>query len=360
MLNKIVGFLLLVSTLNAIDVPISKVKKEIFYNQIEVNSQIVQLSNSKESIMAQIGGKVLKYFVKQGQKIKKGQPIALVESLELSSLFSELKSLRKQLSGVNKNYTLAKKLYSRGLETLQNINSIEIKRDELISKIEGIKEKLSILGVKGKKAKSTYRLYAKGKGVVSKILAPIHSVVTPNTPLVSIIKGGSSYLVKSFIPLRYVSKVQVGDRGEIEYGGAKYPITITQILPKLDIETQQMVVLSTIDKSIVNLFIGAYVDTTLNIGKPKEYLAIKKSALSFFNNEWVVFVPNESDKKEEKKDKEEDEEIEVPFDIKVIKIITQNSKFVAIEGINENEEYVSAKSYFVKSLLLKSSLGDGD
>jgi len=45
MLNKIVGFLLLVSTLNAIDVPISKVKKEIFYNQIEVNSQIVQLSN---------------------------------------------------------------------------------------------------------------------------------------------------------------------------------------------------------------------------------------------------------------------------------------------------------------------------
>jgi len=157
---------------------------------------------------------------------------------------------------------------------------------------------------------------------------------------------------------------------------------LTQILPALDEKTQQMVVLSTLDVPVKNLLVNAYVDSELSLGEEKRYLSVKKTALSFFNNEWVVFVPEhheeeegheeeheeehktEAEHHEEHKEEKhghghgyEHEEEEVPYAIRVVKVIKQNENFVAIEGLREHEAYVSEKSYYVKSLLLKSALG---
>ena len=375
--RKIVGALLLLAqALWGLEVPIDEVEKQIFKENIRVNSKIVQLRSAKESVMARVGGKVIKYLVKQGESVKRGDAIALIESLELSKLSSKLKLLRKQLVIHNRNYKILKNLYNTGLESLEKLNREERERDQTVSEIESIKAQLRLLGVKSRgKIKSTYTVYAQGSGKVAEILMPRNSVVDVNTPLVSIVKGGASFLVKSYVPLNYVSEVEVGQRGELLYGGKQYKMHISQILPELDEETQQIQVLSTLDESVKNLFVNAYVESKLFIGEAREYLAVKKSALSFFNNEWVVFTSkhhdeeeeheehhkNEHDKKEHHEEKEghhhEHEEVEVPYDINVVKIITQNDKFVAIEGLDEHSDYVSDKSYYIKSLLLKSSLG---
>jgi len=389
-MNKtIISSLLLAQSLWALDVPIDEVEKQVFKETITVNSKIVQLSSAKENIMARLGGQVVKYLVQQGQSVKRGQAIAVIESLELSKLSSELKLLRKQLVVHNKNYKILQSLFTKGLESMEKVNREERERDETASKIESIKSQLSMLGVSSKGAiKSSYTVYAQGSGKVSKVLVPSNSVVDANTPLVSIVKGGSSFLVKSYVPMNYVSDVKVGQEGKLVYGGKNYKMHIAQILPELDEQTQQMVVLSSLDELVTNLFVNAYVDSKLSIGEPKSYLAVKKSALSFFNNEWVVFVPEHHEGEEhhddhdghdehEKhnddetrrghapvltraNDEEEHghhEEEEVPYDIKVVKILKQNEQWVAIEGLAEHEDYVSDKSYYIKSLLLKSSLG---
>jgi len=386
--KRIISSLLLAQSLWALDVPIDEVEKQIFKETITVNSKIVQLSSAKENIMARLGGQVTKYLVQQGQSVKRGQAIAVIDSLELSKLSSELKLLRKQLVVHNKNYKILKSLFTKGLESMEKVNREERERDETASKIESIKSQLSMLGVSSKGAiKSSYIVYAQGSGKVSKVLVPTNSVVDANTPLVSIVKGGSSFLVKSYVPMNYVSDVKVGKEGKLVYGGKNYKMHISQILPELDEQTQQMVVISSLDEPVTNLFVNAYVDSKLSIGEPKSYLAVKKSALSFFNNEWVVFVPEHHegeehhDEHEDEHEKHDDhdehndahdenehekhdehghgehEEEEVPYDIKVVKILKQNEAWVAIEGLDEHEDYVSDKSYYIKSLLLKSSLG---
>jgi hypothetical protein len=116
---------------------------------------------------------------------------------------------------------------------------------------------------------------------------------------------------------------------------------------------------------------------------------VKKSALSLFQGEWVVFVESDHggeehegeeahghddhDKahKEEKDhevhaDHDEDEEghgdheehEEVPYAPKVVEIIAYNGDDVAVKGLKAGEEYVSDGVYFVKSMILKSSLGE--
>ena len=350
--------------------PIDEVEKRTFSESISTNSQVVQLSSAKSSLMARLGGKILNYHIKEGDSVKKGQLIATIDSLELASLITELEGLKKQLTVVQKNYNITNKLYKIGVESLQKLNLQAEEKMVITNQIEAIKSKLSL--VKGRKG-SQYRVYAQSRGRVEKILAPIHSVVNGNEPLVSIIKGKESFLIKSFIPLKYATKIRVGQKGSITYGEEEYQMHITQILPNIDQQTQKMTVLSSLDKPVNNLFVNTFLDSKLFLGKGKSYLTIKKSALSFFNNEWVVFVPehheehekHESHKEEEHHDEKEEhkghghdehEEEEVPYNIKVVKILKKFDKYVAIEGLKEHQDYVSDKSYYIKSLLLKSSL----
>ena len=360
--------LVLFNTLFALDVPIDEVEKRTFKESITTNSQVVQLSSAKSTLMARLGGKIVHYNIKEGDTIKKGQTIATVESLELSSQLAELKGLKIELSITNKNYKMVKKLYNIGVESKQNLNIQEEERTKIISQIDIIKSRLSM--VKGRKG-DRYKIYAQSSGRVEKILAPLNSVVDANEPLLSIVKGKESFLIKSFIPLKYATKIRVGQKGSIVYGEEEYKMQIAQILPTIDQQTQKITVLSILDKPVHNLFVNTFLDSKLFFGEGKSYLTVKKSALSFFNNEWVVFVPehhegeehHDEHKEDSHEEKEQDEhhgheeEEEVPYDIKVVKILKENSKWVAIEGLEEHQDYVSDRSYYIKSLLLKSSLG---
>ena len=372
----LVGTILLINTLFALDVPIDEVERRTFSESISTNSQVVQLSSAKSTLMARLGGKIVSYHVKEGNTIKKGQLIATIESLELASQIAEIKGLRKQLSVTNKNYKIVKNLYELGVESRQNLNRQEEERSQIVSQIEVIKSQLAL--IKGRKG-NRYSIYSQSSGRVNKILAPIHSVVDANEALLSIVKGKESFLIKSFIPLKYATKIRVGQKGSIRYGEEEYKMHITQILPTIDQQTQKMTVLSTLETPVNNLFVNTFLDSKLFLGAGKSYLTVKKSALSFFNNEWVVFVPehhegeehheehddhesHEEENHDEEKEHDEHgqddhEEEEVPYEIRVIKILKEHNGYVAIEGIKEHQDYVSDKSYYVKSLLLKSSLG---
>jgi len=376
--KKLIGTILLSNSLWAVDVPIDEVKKRIFSESITTNSQVVQLSSDTSTVMARWGGKIISYHLKEGDKIKNGQLVATIESIELTSQIAKLKALKHQLSVINKNYEMIKKLYNIGLESLQKLNQQEEEYTLILSEIEIIKSQLAL--IKGRIG-NRYKIYAQTTGRVEKVLAPLHSVVDSNEPLISILKGKESFLIKSFIPLKYATKIRVGQKGSIIYGEQEYEMKIIQILPTIDRQTQKMTVLSKLYSPVNNLFVNTFLDSKLFLGKGKSYLTIKKSALSFFNNEWVVFVPehhddehkehaehekHESHKEEEHHDEKEEhkghghdehEEEEVPYDIKVVKILKKFDDYVAIEGLKEHEDYVSDKSYYIKSILLKSSLG---
>ncbi len=373
--KKLIGIILLSSSLWAVDVPIDEVKRQTFSESIKTNSQVVQLSSDSSTLMARWGGEIISYHLKEGDRIKKGQRVATIESKELTSQIAKLKALKHQLSVVNKNYEMIKNLYNIGLESLQKLNQQEEEYTLILSEIEVLKSQLAL--IKGRSG-NRYKIYAQTSGRVEKILAPLHSVVDANEPLLSIVKGKESFLIKSFIPLKYATKIRVGQQGSISYGEQEYKMKITQILPNIDQQTQKMTVLSKLYSPVNNLFVNTFLDSKIFLEEAKSYLTVKKSALSFFKNEWVVFVPKhheEDEHKEEEKHEEHDkheshekdehkehgghghEEEEVPYEIRVIKILKEHNGYVAIEGLKEHQDYVSDKSYYVKSLLLKSSLG---
>jgi len=371
-MNRIILILLLlVLELIAVEIPTEIATSRAFGKSVQFNAKIVQLSNAQQSITSLIDGHVEKYFVKPGQKVKKGEKIALVDSITLSQMSSDYISLQEQFKVLEKNYNSTKKLYDAGMASMRDVNTQAIEKNAMLSKINALKSQLETLRIKPDKLKKTtseYILYAHSEGTVFELLQSQHSGISANTPIVSIVKD-KAFFVQSYLPLRYASSIKVGQRAVIEVNERSVMTHVTQILPQVDEVTQRIIVLSSIDENVDNLFVNTYVPLTLYFDAKEKYVAVKKSALSFFSNEWVVFIPEneehgeyneQDDEGEEHSEHDENEEESAPYSIRVVEVITSDNEFTAVKGLSEGEEYVSDKSYYVKSMLLKSSLGDGD
>ncbi|WP_457749680.1 efflux RND transporter periplasmic adaptor subunit [Sulfurimonas sp.] len=352
-MNKLLMALLILSVVlsaEEIQVPIEKTRTHAFKKSVALNAKVIQLSNAQQSITSLVSGHLEKYFVKPAQDVKKGDKIALIESITVSKMSADYIALRKQFLAAQKNYEAIEKLYKRGMTSLQKLNAEAIKKSEISANLTALKSQLETLGIaadKLQKATSNFLLRAHSSGRVAALLKPLHSSVRTDEALVSIVKN-QAYYIESFVPIEYAQKINIGDKIVAEYAGKEILTHATQILPKVDEITQRVVVLSSVDQKVDALFIDVYVKATIYFADAKSYVAVKKSALSFFNNEWVVFIPN--DEKNE----------EIPYLPQVVKIIAQDEEYVAVEGMKLGEAYVSAKSYYAKSALLKSSLGDGD
>jgi len=363
-MNKILLTLtLLGATLSAMEIPTQKVSLHDFSQSQKINAKVIQLSNAQEAITSVVAGHLEKYYVKPAQVVKKGQKIALIESIIVSKMTADYLSLKKQLASSEKNYDALKKLYDKGMTSMSELNNESIKKNTIAAKLNALESQLVTLGIDTahlSKASASYVLRSHSGGKVTALLKPLHSSVSENDPVVNISKE-QAYYIKSYLPIEYATKAKLGDKLIVDYAGKKIATHITQIMPNVDEETQRVIALSSVDEKVDNLFINAYVEATLYFGKKFEHLAVKKSALSFFNNEWVVFVPNGEEEESAKEEaNEEEEEAAVPYDIKVVKILGSDENYVAVEGLEPGEVYVSDKSYYIKSALLKSSLGDGD
>lgn len=375
-MNKILLLCLWITTaLFSVEIPVEHTTERTFGKSVELNAKVIQLSNAKQSIMSLVSGHIEKYYVSPGQKVKAGQKIALIESIMLSKMTADYISVKEQFSALNMNYEATKKLYDKGMTSMQEVNLQSIKKNAMSARITALKSQLETLGIEVrllKSASADYVLYAHSDGTVSELLQPLHSVIGEDTAVVSIVKDQAFYF-KSFLPTEYADVVRIGQKIVVKYNKTTIVTHITQVLPELDEETQRIVVLSNINEDINSLYINAYVPAVLYFDAAQKHVAVKKSALSFFNNEWVVFIPieeHDSDKhsevdeeENEEQDESEDEgeeEFESPYEARVIEIVETDELYAGVKGIELNEMYVSDKSYYVKSMILKSSLGDGD
>ncbi len=266
---------------------------------------------------------------------------------------AEYLALKEQLKSIEENYEGSLSLNKKDIISRQELNLQNIQRKDISAKLETIVSQLKTLDIEAKDIKNTiseYTLFAHNSGIVSSLLKTEYSAISKDTEIVSIVKEKSFYL-KSYLPTTYSEYLKPGQKISTIFNGKSITSYVEKILPELDESTQRIIVLSSIEDEKIKLYSNLYLGSTLYYETDKEYISVKKTALSFMNNEWVIFVPNEN----ETSHTEDKEQEFKPLDIKIIQ---ENDEYVAVEGIEENQKYVRDEPYKVKSLVLKSSLGE--
>lgn len=331
--------------LGAVQIPTETLQSRPFGATIDVNAKVIQQNNDQHAITTSLEGYVEEYYVRAGDAVKKGDKIARLRSVALSKLANDYQSLKTQYAHFDKNFLSDKTLYDRGMLSRQEMTTKQIERDALLSQIKGIEVQLKGSNVNSsalKNSGNTHYVYASASGRIGEILEPVGAFIKEEKVMATIINANAFYL-HCYLPAKYASQVQKGQRVVVKNTAAT-PIyaRVNRILPSVDEATQRISVIASLDKPSNELYLNQYIGATIYTEKNKNYLAVKKSALTFFQNEWVVFVPAKKG----------------TYEGKVVEIIAKDDQYIAIKGLNAGERYVSDKSYYVKSMLLKSAIGE--
>ena len=355
---------------------------------IKTNAQITQLSDQKQKIVSRLPGHIESYFVKTGEHIKKGDKVALIESIELSKMSAEYIALRQQGKAAKEQLATARKLYKKGLTSQNELNQNIIEIEDVLAKQNALESQMKSLGIDASKltgATDQFILYAHADGVVGEIFVPLHSNINAEDKLMSVVNQNGYYAI-AYLGLNDAMKVSDKTTGFVTVADKKYPAHFVQLLPTIDEETQRAKVLFMMMKNPKNILINAFTKMEISLAPYTEAVMVKKSALTLFQGEWVVFVESHHEGEEHESEEahghakeeaheteadhenheegekeahgEHEEHEEAPYAPQVVEIIAYNGDDVAIKGLKAGEEYVSDGVYFVKSMILKSSLGE--
>ncbi len=343
---------------------------------VKTNAQITQLSDQKQKIVSRLPGHIEKYFVKTGEHIETGDKVALIESIDLSKMSAEYISLRQQGKAAKEQLATARTLYKKGLTSQNELNQNIIEIEDVLAKQNALESQMKSLGIDASKlteATDQFILYAHADGIVGEIFVPLHSNVDAQEKLMSIVNQNSYYAI-AYLGLKDAMLVSNKTTGFVTVAEKKYPAHFVQLLPTIDEETQRAKILFIMMENPKNILINAFTEMEISLAPYTKAVMVKKSALTLFQGEWVVFVEtgheeeahneeevhghddHEDNDKEKSHDHNNHEE--VPYEPKVVKIIAYNGDNVAIKGLEAGEEYVAEGVYFVKSMILKSSLGE--
>ncbi len=371
-------------SLHASDIVIEKAELKSFGKQIHVNAKIVQLSNQRQQIVSRLGGHLERYYVEPGKKVKEGDKIAEVKSLELSRMSADYIALGKKLEAAKARLASTESLYEKGLASKQDLNREQIAFASIEADRNALASQLASLGVTPsslKKPTDTLIIRAHSDGLVSRLLVPLHTNLSAETPIVSLVRSSGYYAI-AYIGVAEALNMPKKVEGELHIDGKSFRCRYLYLLPKVDEETQRAQMLFWIESDSKPLLLNAFAEMEINMPPFKKHVAVKRTALTMFEGEWVVFVPSEGGH-EEHGDHEEhaehgehgehgkhgghDEESDhdehaehtekKPYEVRVVEPVGRFGGYIAVKGVEPGEEYVADGVYFVKSLMLKSELG---
>ena len=356
-MNKILLLLFLILNLYASEIKTDTVREELIGKILKTNAKIIQLNNQSQNIVSQIGGHIEKYFINTGDFVKKGSPVAKIKSLTISKMSSEFLGLRKELQSQNKRFENLKKLFEKGLTASRDLEQERMKLENLNSRYLSLKMQLKTLGIeKLDSVIDTFIVKAHTEGRVDKIFISLHSNVDPFTPIVSVL-GNKKFFAMAYLNIDEALNLPKNIKGELILSNKRYRCSFLQLLPKVDEETQQAKLLFSIENGEKPFLLNAYALMKIEVLPYKREKVIKQTALTMMEGDWVVFIPKEEDE-EDHLHKHKEEHHEILYEPKVVKVVEFLGDKAIIKGLKNGEEYVSEGVYFVKSLILKSKLGE--
>ncbi len=265
-----------------------RVKKVNMEKFIRVPAEVVENPLLSASVSSPVEGIVVKLFVKEGDKVSKGNPLALIYSPEILDLKTETDIAKIRFETAEKIFRRDKELYERKLIKYTRYYNSLVEYERAKGIYEALKNKLSSYG----NLEGNYLL----------IRSPIDGFVVEQ----NIIKGSSVSLdivmfkvhsheilwVYGFVPYEESILLKEGIDGTVVVGNERLPCKIDYIHHEVDEKTKRVKVRCITKNRDHILKAGAFV--SLEIHKEgKKGILIPKRAVQDIEGEKIVFVKKE-------------------------------------------------------------------
>lgn len=223
---------------------------------------------------ARIGGTVATLSITEGDEVKAGETLAMIEDAklgyELDALDARLDALRSRQETARSDLARGEKLFERGVITNQRLEELQTAVSVLEGEISGAKAERSVVQQRIEDGEVT----APETGIVLSVPVSPGSVVTAGEAVAEI--GGGGVFLRLAVPERFAADLAEGDRIEIGNGGGARTGVLAKLYPQIEGgRVQADVEVGGLDSR----FVGRRVPVRLPIGT-RETTLVPQAALS--------------------------------------------------------------------------------
>lgn len=266
------------------------------------------------------GGKVSSFNVNEGDFIKKGTLIAVIDSIDLSDKISEqtesIKKFKNDIKGLGidkqsatTSYNYQNEIFKRNQRLFKKgaISELDFKRfrtnkdvaklqiNSISSKINSLYAQISQINANtnGLKEKlSRYTIYSPVDGYITKKLISNFAIINPNQTLIEIINPKDVW-IETHIDTRISGDVKIGDIAIIKLRSSdiNYKGKVTNIKPVNNSVTNEREVDISFDNLPIPFYLEEQAIIDIKIKQLENVVKVPSSALSIYEEKegvWIV------------------------------------------------------------------------
>jgi cobalt-zinc-cadmium efflux system membrane fusion protein len=333
------------------ELTLGKVKVRVFQESFTAPAEVTPDLKRFAKVHSLIPGRIAKVMAWLGERIEKGKPLLVLESLELQEAVERYLTAKAKYEEADLNYKRAERLYLKKVITERSF--LEQKRDYLTAKAEAerARDKLRLMGFgqedfrqweKGEKTVSSYLLRAPISGSIIEQEAVLGDRISPEDELFQI-QDTSVVWVFANLPPEKARKVKEGEQALILTPERKQiPGKVVYVLEKAEQSTRTIKVKLEVSNEEGILRPGEFVEVKFSLDRGKRALAIPTTALFLLDGKPIAFVQRSKG-----------------FYPQELEIGEELSGYVEIiKGLSLGEAVVVKGGYYLKSELLKEEMGE--
>ena len=178
--------------LRVMDIKIGSFKMMNLSTTVKTNGQLELPPQNKASLSAVISGRVKEVKVIEGQKVRKGQVLAVMENPEAIDLQQEYVALKNQVEYVELDYKRKKELYQDSIGSAKEYQKVKSEYFSLKAEFDGVRAKLKLLNystsqLDNGKISSTFNVISPIEGHVRLVEINIGKFVQPQEEMFEIV-----------------------------------------------------------------------------------------------------------------------------------------------------------------------------
>lgn len=248
------------------------------------------------AIVARMGGVLERENFKEGALVKKGDVLYEIQKEEYKAALDEAKAT---LLKAEANFNKAARDWKRAEYLFTNNAISEQQRDELFyahdnAKAEVQKAKATLANAELNYSYTTIK--APFSGIVGMSSSDVGTYIDAEsqnaqlTTVTALHKVYAEFSLPSSDAMKYASEIKSGKKVSLQIGAKKYEGVVDFVAPKLDLQTDTLLVRAIFDNPDGGLSAGAYVEVTLGGFSYESIAKIPQSALIKTPDATVAYV----------------------------------------------------------------------
>lgn len=334
-------------------IKITRAVKGLVRSEIRVPGEIKVNSDRLVHVVPQTSGTVLKVFATLGDKVKKGQVLAVLSSRELTEAKVEYLASAAHLKLTQTTYNREKHFHDKKISSEHEFLVAKQALIEAKIRQRSARQNLVLLGIAPSKLLklheepedefSSYRILAPLNGTIIKKHIQHGEVIDEKTEAF-VIADLDNVWADLVISQDVISSIKKGQTVKISLlEGVKAESKIGFISPIVDSDTRTALARATLNNLKGQFKPGSFVDATILVPSKKETVIIPKSSLQLVNDHSCVFVWGNAD-----------------FELReVVTGITDGKQIEILKGLRPGEAVASVNAFHLKAELIKLNTGGG-